>query len=314
MITADIAPSKQTRTEYLNTLPNWRLTEEEYEEESRGLSKRIRQIPDAESAARAWNRYVDDLQRQNIPVEVSVSQFAPGFPKLYRTDVEQTVPDRVWFPITNKETGETHAESVHGRPHVSRVGLYGKLLGFKENLTVEEQQIIDATSLVHDLGRENDTLDPNHGLRSVEIWRSNPRLLESHGIYVKDSARKTIEILSQYHEVPYNKIPLHIRAKHHKLLRIFKAADALDRYRASNEKWHPDLKQIKDRKIRKLVSDLMPFARYFTLATEYYRTHYEPDVLESHLAIARYIGLALNPEEEFEARQKQTLLRRSTAE
>lgn len=57
-------------------------------------------------------------------------------------------------------------DGIHGAPHWSRVRHNGLLLA---KHTGANTRVVEYFSFIHDLGRENDHHDPEHGLRSAAI-------------------------------------------------------------------------------------------------------------------------------------------------
>ena len=261
------------------TMPLYRLLQDRNSIED---PLRINQRTDTPTTAYFWELHQPELQ--------SLQNILPHFPKLSEEQLAQLTPDASWYqpdPITHRD----HAESPHGRIHSLRVALYARVLAEKEFLSESEIKILDAAALIHDLGRQNDVEDKHHGIRSARWIEKNWQVLEKRGIELNDHEKYLVKLLCVYHETPYNNISAYTLAKAGILLRIFRAADALDRYRIANEAWWPNTQCAGDRQISDFLEYLMPFAKYFTLATEYYRTHYQPDIIKSTKIIGEQVGL-----------------------
>src|SRR5260221_6790410 len=142
-----------------DTLPNWQMVAGENEKLTRNHQRRILQIPESTTAAEFWHMYQ--------PEKIDVQMLVPDFPKLTASQLAQLIPDTSWYPTL--PNGDNHAESLHGRPHATRVALYTRVIAAKEKLSKKAIKLFDATSLLHDLGRENDTIDADHGQRSVDV-------------------------------------------------------------------------------------------------------------------------------------------------
>ena len=61
---------------------------------------------------------------------------------------------------------ELGSHSVHGADHWKRVELLGVAIGSKEGADL---LVVQAFAWIHDVARESDGPDPDHGLRSAEI-------------------------------------------------------------------------------------------------------------------------------------------------
>ena len=57
-------------------------------------------------------------------------------------------------------------EGIHGAPHWSRVRRNGLILA---ELTGANTRVVEYFAFIHDLGRENDNHDPEHGYRAAGI-------------------------------------------------------------------------------------------------------------------------------------------------
>ena len=65
-----------------------------------------------------------------------------------------------------RETFELDWHGIHGVSHWSRVRLNGLILAER---TGANPLVVEYFAFLHDLGRENDDYDPDHGLRGAEI-------------------------------------------------------------------------------------------------------------------------------------------------
>ena len=67
-----------------------------------------------------------------------------------------------------RQTFKLEWGGIHGAPHWSRVRLNGLNIA---RLTGANALVIEYFAFLHDLGRENDNYDPEHGQRGAEIAR-----------------------------------------------------------------------------------------------------------------------------------------------
>lgn len=259
----------------INSYPLWQRVLMSTQEDDPAL---VLQVPDLPTARDFWNIY------QPEPVALE------NFISLSEERIKILIPDASWY--LRKE----HTYSLHGKQHSLRVALYSEIIAQKVGLSVREKNILLAVSLLHDIGRENDTVDPNHGARSADWWAENRNVLEDRGIELTDEDKEIVAVLCINHERVYEDVPEWIRKDKEisTLLKYFMVADALDRYRAPNESWWPDpIYFHHDLKMQYLFIQLMPFAKYFTLATEYYRLANNKTIEEAARDIGRGIGLII---------------------
>ena len=72
-------------------------------------------------------------------------------------------PDLITFA---RQTFKLVWQGIHGAPHWSRVRLNGLKLAA---ITGANPIVVEYFAFIHDLGRENDNYDPEHGHRGAEI-------------------------------------------------------------------------------------------------------------------------------------------------
>ena len=69
-------------------------------------------------------------------------------------------------------TEELYQSSLHGQGHVERVTLLGAILAWMESLQNLETAMLIAACAYHDIGRIDDGVDREHGLRSAQKMQS----------------------------------------------------------------------------------------------------------------------------------------------
>ncbi len=115
-----------------------------------------------------------------------------------------------------------HANGIHGIGHITRVLLWTQLLAKMveaEGMSVNNNVLGWAAS-IHDTQRLNDSVDENHGDRAADWITKNPQLLTS-GI-----PAERVACLCRWHVPADSRIPDMTDE-----LKVFKDADALDRWR-----------------------------------------------------------------------------------
>lgn len=133
------------------------------------------------------------------------------------------------FPLekieVNYEVFEKHnGYSIHGFRHQIRVALYTWIVAQMYDVEISEGDLLGLVqgAIYHDIMRENDNTDPDHGKRSAE-WVHNRYPNLNNGII------KAIELHNASIEIVENNPNV--------FLRVLRFADALDRYRLPKEKW-----------------------------------------------------------------------------
>ena len=126
---------------------------------------------------------------------------------------------------------------LHGLSHTRRVNFFATLIieQFFKEMTDDSRKIIEAIVINHDIGRENDLEDREHGKRSVQILKSHPERLESFyedeksliEFVIKEHSLGTKENISDLNEIA----DLEELENCKIALKIFKDADKLDRIR-----------------------------------------------------------------------------------
>ena len=133
------------------------------------------------------------------------------------------------FPLgkieVNYEVFEEHnGYSIHGFRHQIRVALYAWIVAQMYDVEISDEDLLDLIqgAVYHDIMRENDNTDPDHGKRSAE-WAYN-RYPNLNNDVIKAIAlhNASIGIVKNNPNV---------------FLKVLRFADALDRYRLPKEKW-----------------------------------------------------------------------------
>lgn len=132
-----------------------------------------------------------------------------------------------WHNFLDTEVQFSLADSEkHTKEHCARVLLFTLLIAVKTALPHEEREVLCAAAVFHDSRRQDDWLDVGHGRRAAEYYRD---YCQSHPL--------------SFHERVYQIIAYHDRDDEQGedalaeqedgvlLYRIFKDADALDRFR-----------------------------------------------------------------------------------
>lgn len=140
--------------------------------------------------------------------------------------------DQSWFSC------KEGIDSIHGIRHILRVAVNGLNLlkyGFKEE---QYKNVVLVAALCHDIRRENDKSDPDHGKRSAIWFKNNLKLVEKTLVKLDNQEVDNVFYSIYYHDADLSELVNLPEYKSHKrAVDILKAADSLDRYRLPKLKW-----------------------------------------------------------------------------
>ena len=132
-----------------------------------------------------------------------------------------------WHNFLDAEVQFSLADSEkHTKEHCARVLLFALLIAVKMDLPHEEREVLCAAAVFHDARRQDDWLDVGHGQRAADYYReycrTHPLVFDERAYLVmafhdRDDALGEVALAEQEDGVL--------------LYRIFKDADALDRFR-----------------------------------------------------------------------------------
>lgn len=140
--------------------------------------------------------------------------------------------DHSWF------NHDEAVNSIHGIRHLLRVATNGLNL-LKYGLGEQQyKNIILIASLCHDIKRETDKSDPNHGKRSAIWFKKNLKSIEKTFITLNRHEVDNVFYAIYYHETELSELVHLPEYQSHKYaIDLLKIADALDRYRLPKLKW-----------------------------------------------------------------------------
>ncbi len=172
----------------------------------------------------------------------------------YISEINNYVPSLDWFLILKKK------DTIHGMRHILRVIFNSLLLVSLSDIKAPNllKTSLIAASL-HDLRRQNDLRDLNHGKRAAKWFINNISLIEDqYAIQLSQEEIDEIYYAILFHDLPYKKIVENKFYKNCKTLtNILKTADALDRYRL------PSLRLwFKNRLVSIIPPDFLKFIAY----------------------------------------------------
>ena len=72
------------------------------------------------------------------------------------------------------ESGRLYESGVHGPSHVERVMLLGAIIAMQQGFSERETELLLIACSYHDIGRENDRVDGEHGERSAKMIKEIP--------------------------------------------------------------------------------------------------------------------------------------------
>ena len=157
-----------------------------------------------------------------------------------------------------RELTFSHSESVcHTTEHVERVLLFALLLGRELEVSSDDLDALALCAVFHDTRRHDDDLDVGHGDRAAAYYRE---YASAHGRNVDDRVERIIARHDRHDRISEEKFRKEGADDETLLLyRIFKDADAIDRFRFGP-------KALNERYLRTSAArNLLPLLRPFVL-------------------------------------------------
>ena len=166
-----------------------------------------------------------------------------------------------WRRFLERELTFSHSESVcHTTEHVERVLLFALLLGRELEVSSEDLDALALCSVFHDTRRHDDDLDVGHGDRAAAYYRE---YAAAHNLNLDERVARIVARHDRQDRISEEKFRKEGADDETLLLyRIFKDADAIDRYRfgpkALNERY------LRTSAARSLLPVLRPFVLRLT--------------------------------------------------
>jgi hypothetical protein len=158
----------------------------------------------------------DDVTDEDDSWDEASSPDDPA-PRILTSRIRRFEPQPIWFAHG--------ADGIHGLAHETRVLIWGQVLA---EMVREEGMSVDADMLgwaaaLHDTQRWDDGMDPDHGGRAAEWIVANEHLLPP------SVPVERVAFLCRWHVPPDHRTPELTDE-----LKVFKDADALDRWRIND--------------------------------------------------------------------------------
>lgn len=167
--------------------------------------------------------------------------FNSGFnlDNFYNTTIELPLPPpKDWY--LNKSLFST----IHGVMHLIRVFIHLNILTKNNKLTDAEKNSLFLSSLIHDIRRQDDRKDKEHGKRASKWFDNNYNMvLNRYRAYDKCS-KDLVSFIIKHHQDDIVPLKAKFSEREIFILKIFKVADALDRFRLPNSSWWLDKKFV----------------------------------------------------------------------
>lgn len=164
------------------------------------------------------------------------------YKSISQDEIIKFIPTKPYFAKAN------HFYSIHGISHIVRVMINSLVLC--QLIQCLYKEVLIAAAL-HDIRRQDDKSDKDHGKRSANWFGRNYRSIP-FARDLKSSEIKTVEMIISYHDAPIESISSSCKNKD--LINILRAADALDRYRLPKIKWWPKPSYLFIKEARKLFN------------------------------------------------------------
>lgn len=162
--------------------------------------------------------------------------------------------ERYFIEVQNN-SGLYYPSKVHGIEHTSRVVFYAEMLCSLDGISSHERDLIMRAAQLHDIGREDDLKNFDHGLASkykIEQYG----LLDSYPNEDQEIIKFAVANHSLEPEQVQEKlqeIPRRDRKKYKKVLDYLQDADKLDRTRIANKGWGLDPNRLASDTAKRLV-------------------------------------------------------------
>ena len=171
--------------------------------------------------------------------------------------IRMVYDDYIEYGNIAKKLYNNNENNFHELSHTARVLLNSLIIARELDLDDDETIILAVASVFHDIGRENDCVDENHGLNSVNIFIEH----KNEYSYLSESDIEVIKSLIAFHCIP-DKVGEERILKNDKIMdkkqaillyQVFKDADALDRFRLGHYKSEFDFNMLRLEASRKLL-------------------------------------------------------------
>ena len=213
-----------------------------------------------------FSRFINYIRQKRLPEHATNGASTPVQYSIndIRDEISENVLENLYYNELDRihNIKDLYYESiVHGIEHSERVLHFAVLLCHLDKLNPKIIKLIIRSTIIHDIGRENDYQDNKHG-------EDGALKAENEGL-LNDLTREEKEIVKfavtehcksdEENRQALEKIPFWKRKKYETVLSYLKDADALDRVRIANK--HIQLKPelLRHETAKKLVD----YAKYF---------------------------------------------------
>ena len=160
-----------------------------------------------------------------------------------------------YLKYVENNPGLYYPSDVHGVGHTSRVLFYAEMLSMLDNLSEHDKNLIMISAQLHDIGREDDSKNFDHGLASkqkIEYYNILQNFSEKDAEIIKFAVECHSLSKDQVKE-KLNNINKKDRLDFKKVLDYLQDADKLDRTRIANKGWGLDPNRLTTDTAKKLV-------------------------------------------------------------
>lgn len=229
-------------------------------------AKGMIQVPDEIMASGFYHEEYDE----NPATVTHIKDFLPNFRELdWEKDIKPFLPSDEMF----LDQHPYHLQSIHSKRHMARVIPYSRIRAEMLEFNESQKKVVAVAAGYHDTARENDRWDEGHGKRAADRFLSHIHIYESRGLQFNAEEVEAIQVLCQYHEIGWEKIPHEVKTKYGLLLEALTDGDKADRFRSPGRRWwtDPDMMSLSLTVDRKMLTKYINFTKYFTLSNEFER-------------------------------------------
>lgn len=273
------------------TCPLWVLVDDLYEPQTREEDRRQHQEMDKASI----DRFINIEKPQYMSVQ-SLWHELGGRGEFQRVSWQN---HSQYFGTREMYTDPKRRDGIHGEMHQDggRVPALVEVLGQLKKLNSLDMKVLHIAAAIHDMARENDLQDKDHGLRAamnVDAGKNYLATYRERGMTFTPEEVQLIKILCVYHEKSWEVVPSEYKENQRiaTLIQTLQAADALDRFRSPNKRWYPKpeyFMRFFDNDAHK-IDAAFAFAKYFALMSEKYRLEENVSAEEAMHYMLEHIG------------------------
>jgi hypothetical protein len=158
-----------------------------------------------------------------------------NFDNFYNITIELPLP-----PPSDWYLKKSLSSTIHGVMHLIRVFIHLNILTKNNKITDVEKNSLFLSALIHDIRRQNDRKDKEHGKRASKWFDNNYNVVINRYKNFNKCSKNLVSFIIKYHQDDIVSLKTKFSEREIFILKTFKVADALDRFRLPNSLWWLD--------------------------------------------------------------------------